>query len=187
VADEIPLFSNYHLILPGAAHYEHSTAVSPVLKVTSQGNNTSQSRRHPFACWSHPDFFSIPKRFYPAESKQQFDLTCWTKPISAQPNQQNVRTRICQDDEVAWFRTREDCWIPSFNVQPPGSPDLRETIKYCPTPLHFVGSFREQYDGKSYCYTCTKLDCAARSRAHERKGNLDLSCWKTGDVIDGDE
>jgi hypothetical protein len=94
---------------------------------------------------------------------------------------------VCPDDEVAWFKTREDCWIPSFIVQPSGGADLRETIRYCPTPLHFVGAFREQYGGKSYCYTCTKLDCAARARAHGSAGNVDLSCWKTGDTIDGDE
>jgi hypothetical protein len=186
-ADNVTFVANSHIILPGTTDNRHTEEFMPILKVPSQSNETRLSRRHPFACWNHPDFFSTKRHFYPADSRQQFELTCWTKSISAQPNTQNRLIRSCQDDDVSWFKTRDDCWIPSFNVQVSGSNDLREKLKYCPTPLHFIGTFREQYEGKSYCYTCTKLDCGAKPRAHERGGFVDLNCWKIGDRVDGDE
>jgi hypothetical protein len=88
---------------------------------------------------------------------------------------------------VLWYRSADGCWIPDFAVQPQGEDELRAVLKYCPGPLVQEGGFREQYQGSSYCYSCRKLDCAAKPIRQNKLGVVELGCWTEGDKVDGDE
>jgi hypothetical protein len=65
--------------------------------------------------------------------------------------------------------------------------DLRNKLRYCPPPVHQVGSFREQYFGQTYCYKCTRLDCDNRQvNMGSADQKMELACWKLGNVVDSD-
>jgi hypothetical protein len=157
------------------------------MKVSSQVNLTAISRRHPFACWESPNFFSSQKKTYASSSRQSFDMTCWTRAIAVQNSKRISQAAQCDDNEILWFRTSEQCWVPEFNINSGDTDDMKEKLKYCPPPLHMVGGFQAQYKGKSYCYSCTKLDCPPKPKNHERSGTIGLNCWTVGNDVGGDE
>jgi hypothetical protein len=73
------------------------------------------------------------------------------------------------------------------NAGPSFQEDLRNQLRYCPTPVHQVGSFREQYAGQTYCYRCTRLDCDNRQVSLGGVDrNTDLDCWVEGERVESD-
>jgi hypothetical protein len=65
--------------------------------------------------------------------------------------------------------------------------DLKNILRYCPTPVHQVGTFREQYNGQSYCYQCTRLDCANRPISLASvDSKVDLACYTNGNTVESD-
>ncbi|KAF2436040.1 hypothetical protein EJ08DRAFT_729254 [Tothia fuscella] len=78
----------------------------------------------------------------------------------------------------------------SFNGNsngPTAADDLKNKLRFCPTPVHQVGTFREQYNGKTYCYKCTRLDCANRPLSLASvNSKLELSCYSNGNVVESD-
>jgi hypothetical protein len=73
------------------------------------------------------------------------------------------------------------------NSGPTANEDLRNILRYCPTPVHQVGSFREQYAGQTYCYKSTRLD--ADNKPVSLGGvdrNLELECYVEGNKVESD-
>lgn len=70
---------------------------------------------------------------------------------------------------------------------PATSDDLTYRLRFCPAPTHQVGSFREQYNGQTYCYKCTRLDCENRSINLESVDrSQELDCYTSGNVVEAD-
>jgi len=73
------------------------------------------------------------------------------------------------------------------NAGPSANDDLRNKLRYCPTPVHQVGSFREQYAGSTYCYRCTRLDCDNKQVSLGGVDrNTELECFIEGDKVESD-
>jgi hypothetical protein len=73
------------------------------------------------------------------------------------------------------------------NAGPSFQDDLRNKLRYCPTPIHQVGSFREQYGGQTYCYRCTRLDCENRQiNLGGVDRNTELECYVDGSTVESD-
>lgn len=66
--------------------------------------------------------------------------------------------------------------------------DLRNQLHYCPSPIHQIGAFREQYNGETYCYQCTRLDCGNKKVQHASApvSGIELGCWTMGNPVEDD-
>lgn len=66
--------------------------------------------------------------------------------------------------------------------------DLRNKLRFCPAPIHQVGTFREQYNGQTFCYKCTRLDCENRPFSLESVDrSTELECHTTGSIVELDK
>jgi hypothetical protein len=76
----------------------------------------------------------------------------------------------------------------SGSAGPKPEDDLRNQLRYCPPPIYQIGAFREQYNGETYCYQCTRLDCGNKKiKQVAVVKNIELGCWTLGDSIEKDE
>lgn len=79
-------------------------------------------------------------------------------------------------------------WMSGATAGPKPEDDLRNQPRYCPLPIHPIGAFREQYNGETYCYQCTRLDCGNKKVKHASApvSGIELGCWTMGYPVEDD-
>lgn len=69
---------------------------------------------------------------------------------------------------------------------PSPAEDLKTRIRYCPQPSFQTGTFKEQYNGQTYCYADTKLDSENKKITVNAAKTAELSCWRLGAAVEED-
>jgi hypothetical protein len=147
------------------------------------------ARRLPdYNCQQFPDYFSTVN--YKLNVSAPVNLTCWTTAPAAD------KRSSCDDNGAAWFKTADGCYIPDFIIvtdvsvksykSTRGHMELTDLLRFCPSPVHQVGSMKSQYQNGTYCYTCAGLECEPVPIGPSN-GSVELDCWTNGETVRGDE
>jgi hypothetical protein len=147
-----------------------------------------QSEEQPsYNCQQYPDYFSVVNSRLDVE--YPINVTCWTTAPAMD------RKVACEEAGMAWFKTADGCYVPDYIVETrvkvqeagkrPQTVELVDMLRYCPQPLHQVGALKRQYQS-TYCYGCASLECDSRSLGPQN-GSVELECWKTGQIVRGNE